>query len=366
MNESQNKYEYIIRNVTKYACSTVSLIGFILNILCFLVFNGIFFKKVDKEKFKNYELYFFLKIESIFISLNLFLQTFRLVFYHNQSYKLISLYYELYILDYCASCLENVAILCHTLSTINFYIMLKDRKKSCCFSKLRILKYYNHLMCIFIFVLSIFQFMHKIIGKRLNQTPNEFIEDQFTCSIELNEFGKSIYFKIWEIIAFLLRDALVGFVLIVLNILIYFKVNKSIKYKQTMLENSYNFETSHHTLENRSNESIISKNKLLKLEKVKSKTAIMVIATCLNIIIGKLPICLFYVLKNIPYIYENSKDNKDMLHLIECFAILFVYINYCGCFFIYYFTNRSFKLVIWVYFEKFSSKFVKFKVTPSK
>jgi len=371
MDQNVNQFEFLIGPLKTYGCSIVSLVGFFLTTFSYLVFNSPYFRKIDKEKFKNYELYFYLRIESIFICFNLFFQIFRMIFFNEAlRHEFISMMYELYFLDYFAGVLEMSAIIFHIFSTFNFYIIVSNQNQMCCPSKYcKITGAYNRLVCVIVFVFSCIQFSYKVIGKNVEYHCDK---NQTQCSYEIlnNLVGDSFSFQIWEILAFLMRDVCVLIVLIMLNILIYVKVNKSIKYKKTILELSYSIETtSTQILDHRPIEQAIPRKSYIKLERAKISTSIMVICSCLNNCVGKLPICIFYILKNTCLKDKHShaeKDMRDGLYLFEIFAILFVYMNYCGCFFIYYFSNKSFKLVLWQHFKPLWSKFVKNKVTQSK
>ena len=364
MDKDLNRYEFLIEPVKIYACSIVSMVGFILTTLSYMVFNSTYFRKVDKEKFKNYELYFYLRIESIFICLNLFFQILRIIFFNKAlQHEYISIIFELYLLDYFAGVLEMSAIIYHILSTFNFYIIVSNLNNKCCSIKCCKMSGHNRLACLIVFFFSCIQFIYKIIGKNVEKNCNN--STRCIYEIENNQFGISDTFKIWEIIAFLIRDFCVLISLIVLNILIYIKVNKSIKYKKSILELSFSIETSSNMLEHKPIDQTNPRKSLVRLEKAKISTSIMVICSCLNNALGKIPICIFYLLKN-TIIKEKDKDKRDALYLFQIFAIFFVYLNYCGCFFIYYFSNKSFKLVLRQYFKPFFSKFSKTQITPSK
>ena len=363
MDKDLNKFEFLIGPVRIYACSIVSMVGFVLTTLSYFVFNSTYFRKIDKEKFKNYELYFFLRTESVFICLNLFFQILRIIFFNNTlQHEYISTIFELYLLDYFAGVLEMSAIICHILSTLNFYMIVSNQNPACCSIKC-CKQSYNRLALAIVFFFSCIQFIYKIIGRNVEKDCN----NQTRCIYEIqnNAFGNSDSFKIWEIIAFLMRDVCVLIALIILNILIYIRVNKSIKYKKSILELSYSIETSSNMMEHRPSEHALPRKSFIKLERAKISTSIMVICSCLNNVLGKIPICIFYLLKN-TIIKDKDREKMDALYLFQIFAILFVYMNYCGCFFIYYFSNKSFKLVLWQYFKPFFSKFSKTKVTPSK
>ena len=371
-----NIYEPIIYPVKIMVCPLVSLVGFMLHILCYLVFSSSFFRKIDKEKFKNYELYYYLRVESIFIGFNLFFQTMRPIFLNYSIYDtLASRIYELYVLSYFAGVLEMSAILCHILSTVNFFIVISNRNQTCFKHMCPNMVHYNRLMSVCIFLFSFVQFSYinfsqniiRVRSEGVDSSKNEtHTEIQWDYAIRPTEFGRTVYAKVLEVIAFVLRDVLVVLVLIVLNLLIYVKVNKSIKYKKTMLEISYSCSIEASSMGNtnaiierqRSIDQCMPRKSFLKLEKAKITTTVMVICTCINNMVGKLPICVYYVVKNF------YTGDKHPLYLFEIFAILFVYINYCGCFFIYYYSNKSFKLVILKYFKVAISKLN--RVKPSK
>ena len=99
-----------------------SFIGLVANIVCFTIFNSSEF--INKIKLKE-NLYGYLKIEALFINVNLFIQIFRsFMFVSSFQLGLLSKIYALYMLWILAGMLEMSALLAHLTSTADFYMIL--------------------------------------------------------------------------------------------------------------------------------------------------------------------------------------------------------------------------------------------------
>ena len=108
---------------------TVCIFGLIEYIACFTIFNSSKFKNNDKTK-EN--LYWYLKVEALFIMFNFFIQSFRLVFFHPQiSQTLPANIYRLYLLIFFAGVLEMSALLCRFSSAVDFYVIIANKTDNC-------------------------------------------------------------------------------------------------------------------------------------------------------------------------------------------------------------------------------------------
>jgi hypothetical protein len=107
-----------------YICTIICSFAFILNLLCFLIFSN--------ERFKDFVFYKYLMIESVLISINMFIQLLRPINYNRTSFISKTLFSQIYLnifLYYVSSALEMSAFFCHILSLLDFYILISNSNK---------------------------------------------------------------------------------------------------------------------------------------------------------------------------------------------------------------------------------------------
>ena len=199
----------------------ICMIGFISNLLCFVIFLNDNFKKT---------MYFYLKIEALFVCLNLFIGSFKPLNHCTDAItygSYISSIYFIYMINFFLSVLENSAFICRNISLYEFYLLVANKKPS----KHYIISRVNYkLVSIIIFLFSFFLFIYQIfefeITKELKSKGNV---SAYDYGFQITNFSKSDIFKINQIIAFTIRDFLNLFIMIYLNISIYLKLLKSMK-----------------------------------------------------------------------------------------------------------------------------------------
>lgn len=306
-----------------------SLIGLISNLACFLTFNSPEFK--SKSKIKD-NMYGYLKIEAFFIILNLSLQIFRfIVFEKTVRLNLLSKIYEFYMLWILAGVLEMSALLSHLASTIDFYMIIKNKEIDFKWFQ-NVSKYF---IAILMFVLSFLSFSYMIFCFKVNswkiESLNEFNQTitDLIYTIDETEFHKTRTKTVIEIIAYLTRDGLINLILSFLNIMIFINVKKSLKNKQRVI-----YKPS-------SRASAIGINQPVADNKIKNantQVMLMVIMTCLNNAFGRTPVLVVFILRN----FLNLYFINNTLNKLACLA---VYISYILNLFIYFFTNSIFRRV---------------------
>ena len=306
----------------------VSFFSFVLNVICFTIFNSSEF--LNKVKLKQ-NLYRYLKFESLFISLNMFIQMFRPLQY-SPSFQmgLISKIYDLYLVWFLAGVLEMFALNCHIISTLDFYMVITNR--NICFPCLVQIPYVFKLLAMF--VISFFLFAYLLFCYEINKyelfETNE--SNQTTSrviySIDKLYFEKTKLKSTIEIFAYLIRDGIMVLILIILNILIYLHVRKSlIKKKRMLLADRYTETT----------QSIKGSNIKKKLKNVNIKIIAMVILTTLNNVCGRVPMLIYFIVRN----FSTSK-------LIDIFCkigVISIFVSYTLSFFIFYFCNNRFRQI---------------------
>jgi hypothetical protein len=315
-----------------------SFIGLVANVVCFTIFNSSEF--INKIKLKE-NLYRYLKIEALFIILNLFIQMFRsFMFVSSFQLGLLSKIYALYMLWILAGMLEMSALLAHLTSTADFYMIITNRIGH--FKWLH--KISKFVKALIIFVISFLTFSYLIFCFNINgyevELKNEFnetITDRI-YAIEETEFKKSSAKTTIEIIAFVSRDGFINLVLTCLNVAIFLNVKNSLNNKKKVL---YMANTADMSVAE-TNCDIAKKpasNSDEKIKKANIKAVLMVILTCLNNIFGRTPILIVFILRN----FYNLEILNNTINKIAC---LCVYISYIMNFFIYYFSNSRFRKIL--------------------
>jgi hypothetical protein len=334
-----------------YVIPIVSLIGFLLSILCFFIFLNKEFKEV---------LYKYLKVESLLISMNLFIQIFRPVYFYNASYfskTLFSQIYSFYILYYFVSSLEMASFLLHIMSSLDFFLLISNLTQKLTFYK----KLNYKLVSVIIFLFSISIYIYIIFIKEIRSHDVLFIDSKdvilsYTI-IYLSydtEFSKTTVKKIMEISVVVLRDGIFLLTLVILNIIIYLHVRSSIMKKRRMLnrDNGSMIKTEAEaasiddlSINNHPTTINVKKSKSeRKNNKAQYKLTIMVIIGSLNCILGRLPILSDFIVQNI--IGWN-----DQVKLLNMYACLAVYVSYSINFFLYMYTNKRFNKIFFQYLQ---------------
>jgi hypothetical protein len=299
------------------AVPVASFVGLIANIICFAVFNSSEFS--DKKKLKE-NMFAYLKIESLFIIINLFIQIFRPL---SRSFpvSLLSKVYDVYALWTLAGVLEMSALLSHLMSTIDFLMIITNNGDK--FEWVHRISKYLKALCIF--VLSFASFAYLIFCFEINGYEievNNGSETEWIYAIEDTPFKTTSTKTTIEIIAYLSRDGLINLILLCLNMLIYFNVRKSLDKKKSFIHSKTpNGNKSHG-----------------KIKSANTKAILMVILTCLNNVFGRTPILIVFVLRNF---YNLLVLNTTVIKL----ACLAVYISYILNFFIYFLSNSRFRKI---------------------
>jgi hypothetical protein len=123
-----------------------------------------------------------------------------------------------------------------------------------------------------------------------------------------------IYF---DLIAFSIRDGLFLFILIILNVIIAWKVKSSLRKKMNIVREATSIE---------------------KTKRSQHRMTIMVLADCINLALGRIPIFCLFVIRNV---------NKpiSVIYPLSSTLSLAVFLSYFLKFFIYFKFNKRFRLV---------------------
>ena len=318
----------------------VSLIGMLEYIVCFLIFNNAEF--LNKDRLKE-NLYWYLKIEAFFITINFFMQVLRFLFFEPTiETTLLANIYRLYFLIFFAGVLEMSALICRITSTINFYTILTN--KSVNFNWIhKISKYFTTLM---IFVISFLLLFYTTVCFYIRDDKIEEIDgfnltvSHRVYSLGVTEFSRSTSKKIIQTAVYLIRDLFMILFLFILDILICLNVVNSLKSKKKLLYAANNEATTSFEINKESKKKQI--NKINRIQRANIKIVMMIVLASFNNIFGRIPVLVQQIL-------ENFIDMKDFYKI----AALMVYMSYVVNFFIYICFNKRFRKILGRYLSIF-------------
>ena len=299
------------------------ILGLILTLFSLIIFSNSVFKQ---------EVYTFLKYESFFIAIDLFLTSLRPMACYIQSDFYITYFpqfYIIYMLMILASIIETSAIICHNISTFELYILLSNKQKP------RLIRKCSKIViCMIVIAFSSVIYTYQFFSLRVTAYGNYEINN-FTNQTEYVfthygygtfDFNDTLAKKIIQTFAFILRDGVNLIILIGLNVMIFYRVRHIILRKKALLDNAPKTGSGNNNSK---------KNNHIK--KGERTTAIMVLLVSLSYVIGRLPIMAINIMMEF---YDN-----ETLQLININALLCVYISYGSYFFIYYICNNKFRKI---------------------
>lgn len=333
-------------------------IGLIFELICFIVlsnkeFNGILFK--------------YLKYQVIFEAINLIIGVVRPI-HDCKTCSISKTYYsQIHFLIanvYLASVCEMSALLCQIVSVYHCLKLISINKQFT-FSKSFLAKHSHRITVVLIFFYSVILFSYQLFQYQINyreETNSYHLEDS-------TKFDSSLWL-VCESISFGIRDLLCLIILVTYNLLLYFKVRQNIKHKIFVIKfnirskistirpinsdfNHNNFSTDKLFMKG-GNDQIIGNNVncnktthiefdfpstpgIKQIEKFENRIAIMVIISSINYVFGRIPILLFFIIRN----FNKGPEMGPVLY----FAVFQIYFSYSIGFFIFYFINKRFKYV---------------------
>lgn len=318
-----------------YVNTAINLFGFILSLLCLLIFLN----KKFTGLFYNY-----IRSEILFGGMSLLSYAFR-PFYYCKDTGINILYISniIHLTNrYLRSVFEMTATLCCIISSLYFFLIIFNLEKS----KYNILsKISFKIICSILVGLSSILFLFRlfeftIVPISVNSTST-FYDNQTMITIGYmgvkSELSNTFYYKFNKIASFLISDGILVFILFILNIIIFIKVKKTIKTKRFMMDNASIKENNKPT----------SKKKLKNTE---NSIKFMVFVSSFNTIIGKFPLFVFYLLDTI--LDSNSFSIKVLINLFNFIAHTVFSLSYTINFVLYYFINNTFRRTVNGYIKK--------------
>lgn len=322
-----------------YVCPIIGIIGVFLNMIVFAIFSSSIFKEI---------LYKYLKLQALFIAMDLLFTSFRPLYYWKHceiSHSYVAHLYEKYLITYGASVVEMGAFVCLVLATLNYYLLIGSVMSAKRFFLARVSYIYVTFVVVVVsIVLFLYQlFEYKIVcgDMVLVSADHSRNTTKWICDIEYEPFHYSTFHSINEIFAFFVRDGLNLIILVVLNVMLFVRVKKGIKKKKMMLHkaNTNSSLTSDSKVPAAENlNRTESRRRMRSISKTKYKLTVMVILSSVNCALGRLPIMIFFIIRNF------EEENYALLYFRKL-AVVCVYLSYDFNFFFLYFTNKKFKML---------------------
>lgn len=328
-----------------FICPFVGICGFILHSVSFFIFS--------KSEFKEL-LYKYLKMESLNVLIGLLITSFEPIYYCRTCAISKTYFAQIYFIVfkvYAASIFELSAIINRIISTFCCYLVLRNKvvgtKILCIFNYYKVVNFFIFLISCLIFVYQLF--VYKIVQENFQNSMDTIY------AIDKSQFSFTKIRLILELASFLFRDGINLAILIILNILIFVSFRKKISKKkiflmQTNLNNKIVLEQNDRVnpMKTQSNLSNFDNcnnnfnvrriNQINRVKKCENKQTIMVFVTCICFLIGRLPILIYFILRNL----KNEKNYQNFIRL----ASLSIYLTNTINFFLYYYSNKRFKKIL--------------------
>ena len=297
-------------------------------------------------------------MEMLFLSLFLIFNSVRPIYICRNTLTREQYYSALiYLISaYMITIFEMCSVVCSLFSSIEFYILISNQKKS----KLILFRKYSYklislilfIICSVIYSFRLYEF-EIVEGRRsVNSTfasnnSSPFINVKYYCN--KSSYSNSIYFKIHKLFGSLLLNGVNPIVFIILNVMIFIRVRNSLKQKRLLLKNE--IESTMTSTSKQQTDVINSKkvNSKISTKNAENSLNLMFILGNLNTLTTRACILGYFIFDTI---YEGSK-------LTEIICIFAIIIYHILNFLIFYFTNNVIKNVTHNYLKRLI--FFKFK-----
>lgn len=164
------------------------------------------------------------------------------------------------------------------------------------------------------------------------------------------KFGDSTLKNRFEIAATILRDCVNLLILVVLNFLIIYKLRLNLRKKKVIIKLGINeFASRSAGYSQNGPRQGTADEKLRSIRRKEKRQTVMVILTCSNYLLGRLPLLYLFVKRNLFIDTSN----------FGIYAILIAYLSYTANFLFYYVSNYRFRSSINKYFKNIFSIFAK-------
>jgi hypothetical protein len=280
--------------------------------VCCIIFTCTNVTVFSNQQFKE-KLFAYLKLESIFITLDLIIMAVFPMYdftASDVSRSLFACVYHKYGKIYLASILEMSAIISSIFASINCLVLIDSQSNNYLFKLANSFNPYlvALLEIVFSAVIFLYQlFQHDIVEKEMGKyfdAPTDFSRTQLSYILELSTF--------------ILRDVVLVIVLILINVLMVIEVKKSLnkKLEITSINGNNNYKST-------------------SIKRSQRKLTKMVITDSLIGFFSRLTTVIYFLLKDV--------HDQYLLKLFLYTVFLIITLSYGAKFFIYYYFNRRFR-----------------------
>lgn len=310
-------------------CPLVSLIGLILNLISIAIISN----------FKE-PLYYYLRLELMFQCSDLLVTVLKPIYFCRTCWLSTTFFSNLYYLVfnvYMASVFELGAIMSRNMSAFICVLLISKNFREVRFA---LKKSFCKIFALAILILSYSLYTYQLFEYKIVPSSSFSLSSNLslvvTYEVTKTEFGMSYLKSYIEILVMAFRDAINVAILFCFNLIIIFITKANVNEKKNILANSNRMRANYFEryLEYCNNTALIR-----RLAHKENRQTVMMILTCLNSLIGRLPILFFFIKKNI--IQMSDKNTK--------YAALMVYFSYSINFFLYYQSNYKFRKLFNLY-----------------
>lgn len=289
---------------------------------------------------------------------------------------------KVYFNIYGASVLEMCALMCRNISAlVCLFLISSSKQKSSRTLVIRLLleqktvKFLVTVIILFSMALYSYQlFQYRIVHVLDHENPNNYTNLSSVSSqrnewakwdIYQTDFGNSEHKARFEIAATILRDCVNLLILVILNALIIYKLKVNLKRKKRIIKLGQAHETmtvdgltnmggglkrvtvvstatppgvmcAGGTSGSSGNLNSTAEGAIRAIKRKENRQTVMVLLTCLNYLIGRIPLLYLFIKRNLFTDYSN----------FGIYAILIAYVSYTANFVFYYASNHRFRNLI--------------------
>ena len=306
-----------------YITPVVSLIGVVLSIIMLKIFTSNDFKDIS---FK------YIKYQTLFSLFNLIIKVSQPIYYCKLlpkcdiSHTEFVQYYYIGILTYVSSICEMVAQYCNIFSGLFCTIYVCEQMKI-----FKFLSFHRYTLIVLV-LLSGILFSFQIFQKEITNVNNSYVTQN----------KNETYLSYFEYTANIIRDGLSSCLLIIIDLLLLWKLRKIMREKLRLLNLnllnrvSITNELLPSSFSNNLNRMNLKSKNQLKINRTRRLQTITILSSCINSLISRLPILIFYIIK-----INQPKIDTESIEFAS--TALVIYVTNCVSFFIFYFSNEKFK-----------------------
>lgn len=319
-----------------YVTPPITCLAFIFCSLCIFFFSRGTFK---------HKLYKYLKYEAVFITVDLAIKCISPIYYCQDTcdlhHSLFSCSFLVYFCIYASSICEMSALICNILSAFYCYLLISERTLHSQRSSF-LIKFSHRIIISFVVVFSAALYSYQLFQFDIRQDS-----EHGGYTVTISDFYYSQLNVGLEIFANILRDGVNLVILLVINTMLILQIRSNVRRKSSILPRSVE-NTCHRrqtqvsstslTVATPTSPPVIRPPSISMSFKVinEKKITKLIVINCFNSVLGRLPIMLYFVLRNL-------SNNSTLIEVVAASAFLFVYLSYLAKFFVFYVINKKFR-----------------------